>query len=138
MNNKVKHLEMIQAIINRMAHNSFMIKGWSITLVIAMFVFIGNKIEYAFIPLLLFPILLFSGLDSYYLMLEKRYRELHNLTAQKLENEIDFQLLITKECKNKNTSFGKSLASPSIWMFYGSIIVVAIVVIILVLKNMGG
>jgi len=33
MENKVKHLEMIQAVIARMATNSFMFKGWAVTLV---------------------------------------------------------------------------------------------------------
>ena len=33
MENKRAHLEMIQAVITRMAGNSFLIKGWSVTLV---------------------------------------------------------------------------------------------------------
>jgi len=37
MGNKIKHLEFIQTIINRMAANSFLIKGWAITLVAALF-----------------------------------------------------------------------------------------------------
>jgi len=31
----IKELEIIQGIINRMAYNSFIIKGWTITLVVA-------------------------------------------------------------------------------------------------------
>ena len=31
MDNKIKHLEMIEAIIERMANNSFLLKGWAIT-----------------------------------------------------------------------------------------------------------
>ena len=34
---KVKNLEMIQGIISRMSNNSFMLKGWSITLDIGIF-----------------------------------------------------------------------------------------------------
>ena len=34
---KLKHLEMIQAVITRMAKNSFLLKGWSITLTAAIF-----------------------------------------------------------------------------------------------------
>ncbi len=33
LENKIKHLEMIEAIIERMARNSFQLKGWSITLI---------------------------------------------------------------------------------------------------------
>ena len=37
MENKLKHLQMIQGIINRMASNSFALKGWSVTLVAGIF-----------------------------------------------------------------------------------------------------
>ena len=36
-NNKITHLEMVQGIINRMASNSFMLKGWAVTLVAGIF-----------------------------------------------------------------------------------------------------
>lgn len=136
--NKIKHLEMIQSVISRMAHNSFIIKGWGVTLVIAMFAFIGNNLEAAYIPLIMAPIILFCGLDTYYLMLEKRFRELYKITAKKNDDGIDFQLAITDSCKNKNSSYWKALKSPSIWAFYLAVLTVAIVVIVLILKNVGG
>jgi len=37
MENKIKHLEMIQGVINRMASNSFALKGWAVTLVSGIF-----------------------------------------------------------------------------------------------------
>ena len=37
MGNKHKHLGFIQEVINRMANHSFLIKGWTITLVVALF-----------------------------------------------------------------------------------------------------
>ena len=37
MDNKVKHLEMIQGIVNRMSINSFLLKGWSVVLVSGLF-----------------------------------------------------------------------------------------------------
>ena len=33
MDKKLKHLELVQSVINRMASNSFMLKGWAVTLV---------------------------------------------------------------------------------------------------------
>ena len=32
--NKIKHLEMVQDVIKRMASNSFILKGWAVTLVV--------------------------------------------------------------------------------------------------------
>ena len=37
MDAKLKHLEMIQGVINRMANCSFLLKGWSVTLIAALF-----------------------------------------------------------------------------------------------------
>lgn len=37
LEDKYKHLEMIQNIIQRMATNSFMLKGWAVTLIVAIF-----------------------------------------------------------------------------------------------------
>ena len=37
MENKQKHLEFIQTTINRIAGNCFLLKGWAITLVAALF-----------------------------------------------------------------------------------------------------
>ena len=37
MEKKIQHLQMIQGIINRMASNSFMLKGWAVTLIAGIF-----------------------------------------------------------------------------------------------------
>ena len=52
----VEELKIIQDIIKRMALNSFLIKGWAITLVVATLLLKGNKYQVliAFIPLLVF------------------------------------------------------------------------------------
>lgn len=38
MENKTTHLQFIQEVIKRLASNSFLVKGWSVTLVSALFV----------------------------------------------------------------------------------------------------
>ena len=59
MDNKVKHLEMIENIIQRMANNSFRLKGWSVALVgvIGAFASQGSDKRFfllAFVPLITF------------------------------------------------------------------------------------
>lgn len=129
MENKMKHLEMIQAIITRMAQNSFMIKGWALTLVVAMFAFVP-KTACLFIPIVIVPILIFAFLDAYYLQLERRYRKLYDIVRDKAEDAIDFDLKITKECKNYSSNFLKCLFSRSIFLYYVPILCVAVGVII--------
>ena len=129
MENKIKHLEMIQAIITRMAQNSFMIKGWSLTLVVAMFAFVP-KTAYLFIPIAIIPVLIFTCLDAYYLQLERRYRKLYDIVRNKDETEINFQLKIIEECKTISNNYLNCIFSRSILLFYVPIFVVVIGIII--------
>ena len=40
----VKHLEMIQGVVNRLEYNSFLIKGWSMTILIAGMTFFTKSV----------------------------------------------------------------------------------------------
>ena len=78
MEKKLRYLEMIQGIINRMAGNSFMLKGWAVTLVSGIFVLAGEKDSWEFYLMVLLPIITFWGLDAYYLLEERLYRSLYD------------------------------------------------------------
>lgn len=92
MENKIKHLEFIQWIIQRMAHNSFIIKWW----VILVFVWITSFSlkEEASIYLIIVAIIIFIFwfLDSYYLTAERKFRKLYNDVRIKDESNIDFDM----------------------------------------------
>ena len=45
MEKKLKHLELVQGVISRMANNSFMLKGWAVTLVAGIFVLAGKDTD---------------------------------------------------------------------------------------------
>lgn len=76
----LKEIVLIQNIIKRMASNSFMIKGWSVTLVVATLLLKGNKhqVLIAFIPLGIFWFL-----DAYLLWQERLYRKLYDWVFEK-------------------------------------------------------
>jgi len=74
----LKHLDYIQAAITRMAANSFLIKGWGVTLVTAIVALgIANKLS-GVIPVALLPIAVLWGLDAYFLRQERRFRSRWN------------------------------------------------------------
>lgn len=80
---KRKHLDMIQAIITRMAGNSFLLKGWSVTVgsgLIALAA--GTKHPWVAVVALL-PSAVFWALDAYYLAVERRYRALFAAVADR-------------------------------------------------------
>lgn len=130
MNNKTKHLEMIQVIVARMGKNSFLVKGWTITIAVAMLSFAPKNQMGLFIPVVLFPSIGFALLDAYYLQLERKYRRLYDIVRAKKDEEIDFCLTIGKECDDSTTKYAKCLFSKSIWIFYLAILVVSVGIII--------
>lgn len=78
---KVKHLEFIQAVITRMNTNSFQIKGWCITIVSALLAIYASTKNELFILVSVAPTLVFWLLDSYYLMQERKFRGLYKDVA---------------------------------------------------------
>ena len=72
------HLEMIQAVITRMAGNSFQMKGWCVALASAVTGFAAAKEGHPQVAALtLVPAVAFWALDAYYLALERLYRDLY-------------------------------------------------------------
>lgn len=100
---KLKHLEFIQNIITRMNSNSFLIKGWSITLISALFALAAKdaNINYVLITYVVIPV--FWLLDGYFVATERQYRDLYISIIPKKEKDIDFNLDASLFNKGKNT-----------------------------------
>jgi hypothetical protein len=92
MNRKLKHLEFIQGVINRLSTNSFLLKGWSVVLVSALFALSANNSNVQFIMLAYIPAIVFWGLDGYFLSLERTYRKHYERVRTKDPDEIDFSM----------------------------------------------
>jgi hypothetical protein len=92
MDSKVKHLEFIQEVINRLSTNSFLLKGWSVVLVSALFALSAGSSNKIFIMLAYIPAVVFWGLDGYFLSMERQYRKLYEIVRKKDNNEIDFSM----------------------------------------------
>jgi len=77
MERKLKHLEILQATITRMANNSFLIKGWCITLVAAILALASQGSNQRIILISYLPIIMFWILDAYFLRQERLFRKLY-------------------------------------------------------------
>ena len=129
MEKKLKHLEFIQNAINRMANNSFIIKGWCITLVVALIALLEKEnINKDYIPFSFIPLLFFWFLDAFFLKTERQYRRLYADVSKKGKKEIDFSMDITpyKEC------YGEALFSRTLLPFYLPLIGIVLVIIFIV------
>lgn len=130
--NKIKHLEMIQGVINRMASNSFALKGWAVTLVAGIFVLAGKDTDKLYFLVAYIPVVVFWWLDAYYLLQERLYRSLYEKVRNTAENEIDFSLKATaKEFGSETNCFCKCLFSKTILGFYGPLALVCTGIIII-------
>ncbi|WP_238881607.1 hypothetical protein [Clostridium sp. YIM B02551] len=127
MENKIKHLELIQGIISRMANNSFLLKGWAITLVAAMFALAAKDSNNKYIILTYFPVLMFWILDSYFLSQETYFRKYYEEVRNKNEDDIDFSMK-SQKIKWNIIEWAKACVSLTIGIFYGTIIILLIVV----------
>lgn len=127
METKIRHLEMIQGIINRMAANSFSLKGWAVTLVAGLMVLSDKNAEHSFFLIVYIPIIIFWFLDSYYLLQEKKYRGLYECVRHLKESEIDFNMS-PMNLENKNTIL-KCMLSSTEMIFYLPLIVLTSVII---------
>jgi hypothetical protein len=80
---RVKHLELVQAVITRLGQNSFAVRGWSVTLVSVLFALIASKDAPPPAALIaLVPTVVFWGLDAYYLRQERLFRKLYGAVAK--------------------------------------------------------
>ena len=128
-----KHLDYIQSIISRMAQNSFQAKTWGITVITGLLAFCLSSesvdLRNVAIKIACVITILFGFVDTYYLYLERGYRELYNIVAGIKHVEVkvkEYDLAIPKEYRCMKNIY-KSFAAWSTGVFYLTIIFLLIV-----------
>ena len=88
-----------------------------------------------FFLLVSIPMLAFWFLDSLYLQLDRKYRELYNYVREKKEDDIDFSMDISKLSSENNTlRYIECLFSKTEAGFYIPIGIVIIILAVILLK----
>ncbi|MBI2193348.1 MAG: hypothetical protein HYU36_15345 [Planctomycetes bacterium] len=119
--NKLKHLEFAQGVINRMAGNSFLLKGWSVTLVAAIFALATKDGNPGLVPVAYLPAVVFWFLDAYFLRQEKLYRKLYDAVRVKKAEEIDFSLDASVFAKGV-APWWRVMLSKTLGWFHGAVV----------------
>ena len=116
---KIKYLEMIQGVINRLANNSFMLKGWAVTLVAGIFVLASKDTDKLYLLVAFIPAIFFWFLDSYYLRQERLYRSLYEKVITDDKGVTTFSLKAKKEdFDNKKNGYLRCVMSiTEIWFY---------------------
>jgi len=129
-----KHLEFIQNVIARMANNSFLLKGWTVTLVAALFALAAQNANLNFVILGFFPVITFWILDAYYLRQERLFRQLFDAIrakdADKVQSNESYSM-DTRPYEGRVQSWFRIMFSKTISIFYGLIIITQIIIVII-------
>lgn len=114
-----------------MSANSFMLKGWAVTLVAGIFALSSKDSNSMYVLLAYAPVILFWFLDAYYLMIERQYKNLYDLSTDKAAIEIDFKIKRPKASTKNKTCYLQCLFSiTEFWFYLPMAILIAIIFIL--------
>ena len=125
MERKLKHLDLIQNTITRMSHNSFLLKGWAVTLVGALFALSDKNIDGGIVVIAILLTAMFWLLDAYYLSKEHLFRLHYDVVRAKEPDDIDFSMT-PEPSHSSRTDLIVKLTSPTQLYFYGVLMVIVI------------
>ncbi len=129
MENKRKHLELIQDVITRMAGNLFFLRGWAITLVAALLALFVKEENHNYIFILYFLVVIFWILDGYFLSQERLFRALYNHVRKLNEKKVDFSMSTTDFQKEFKNGWLGSMFSITLLFFYVPLIIMILSVL---------
>jgi hypothetical protein len=127
MEAKLKHLEFIQNAINRMANNSFLLKGWSVTIVGGLAAFSFKELDRRYVFISIVVISVFWLLDGYYLAQERAFVKLYDVVRRIDVSEIDFGM----NSRQFRGRYGwvRCAFSTTLILFYGGLFSAVLIII---------
>ena len=129
---EVKHLEFIQGVIGRLASDSFLMKGWALTVSGAFFGFSAKDVDWRVALVGLMPLVVFWGLDGYFLSRERMFRSLYDAVRKRDPTVEPFSMDYIKFKRRGSLSNGwrASLWSRTIAWFYVPILIVGLALVV--------
>lgn len=114
----IRHLEMTQAVINRLGNHSFLLKSWSMTAILATMVLIARQTSQNpyLVPALVVPVLGFWILDGYFLWQERLFRKVYDEIRQ--QDDTDFKMDVMKHRDKPKCSWVSAIFSITLVTFY--------------------
>lgn len=134
---RIKHLELIQAVISRLGNNGFLTKGWALTVAGALMGFAVSSGRAWLSAVSLLPTVLFWWLDGFFLRAERIFRCLYDRVRDGDDQVPPFFMsamsprftdLLTNE-QRAQISRSKILRRPALVYFYAAIAIAAVAVV---------
>ncbi len=117
-----KEIDLIQSCIGRMANNSFLLKGWLISIITVALALVDKSVNYLLLcSILLIPLLSFWYLDAFFLRTEKMYRKMYEWVLEKRKNsDLNYLYDLNPHRFSKNVdSTWRIMFSITLRCFYG-------------------
>ncbi|QKW34826.1 hypothetical protein HUT06_12970 [Actinomadura sp. NAK00032] len=127
---QVKHLEFIQAVVTRLGNGSFLIKGWTLTLVAA---FLGVSLsspKWRVTAVALVPVLGFWLVDAYFLRQERLFRKLYD-QARIPGGPVEVFSMNTAPYAGE-VKWPQVVGSTTLRGFYGTLVLIIVAVVVAV------
>ena len=124
-----KEIDLIQSVITRMANNSFLLKGWIVSLIAVIMALtkdtiVATQLSY-FCVILLIPVFVFWYLDAFFLHKERCYIKLYEWVITNRQTTTDFLYNLNyRRFENQVDSVWKIMRSETLGIFYGFIVVI--------------
>ncbi|MFF1530931.1 hypothetical protein [Cellulomonas sp. NPDC058312] len=119
-----KHMDYVQDVIGRLANNSFVMKGWALTLCAAILGLAASRDQAALAFAALVPAAAFWVLDTYFLRQERAFRAMFRDVAAKRVA----QFKMNPRPYAQREPWWPAMFSLSLLGFYGAIVVLTVVV----------
>jgi len=130
-----KEIDLIQGIINRMANNSFLLKGWLVSLIAIIIALTKDSIiadeSIYFGIILLLLVTAFWYLDAFFLHKERCYRKLYDWVIENRKNTDDYLYNLNYTRFEKQVSgVLRVMFSRTLFVFYGLIFIILLLLTI--------
>lgn len=73
---RIRYLEAIQRVVDRLSNTSFVLKGWAVSLVAGLMALAASGTNHGSVLVAYIPTVVFWLLDAYFLMMERQYRKI--------------------------------------------------------------
>lgn len=113
----MKHLELIQGVIHRLAGNSFSLKRWSVLILTAFVILLAREPHSHNHWFILIPLAALWLLDGYYLAQERLYRGLYDQVREPETGDMAFSL--RPEASVDLRLWFSAIVSCTVWPLYG-------------------
>ncbi|MEI6514303.1 MAG: hypothetical protein WCN95_04395 [bacterium] len=128
-----KEIDLIQSCISRMANNSFLLKGWAVSIIAVILALADKALNPALLSaVVLIPLVSFWYLDAFFLRTERMYRKMYEWVIEKRsanDNSLLYDLN-PHRFADAVDSTRKTMWSITLRWFYGIPTVITLAVIV--------